>query len=114
MGMGSPEATASVAKMRRESCGVNRTGVPSGWVLPAGADPEDDRGEDLAQLGTDDEETFPVGLGRGDLQERDDFTGAGQGVRGEAAVRELEELLDPHPGVAQHLDQRPPPEGLVL
>lgn len=32
MWTGRPDATASAAKMRRKSCGVNRTATPSGWV----------------------------------------------------------------------------------
>ena len=62
----------------------------------SGADPEDDRGEDLAEFGADDQEPFLVGLGRGDLQQRDDLAGGGQGVGGEAAVGELGEFLDAH------------------
>ena len=34
MWTGSPEATASVAKIRRKSCGVNRAGVPSAKLRP--------------------------------------------------------------------------------
>ena len=39
------------------------------------ADPGDDGGHDVGELGSDDEEPFLVGLGRGDGQERYEFAG---------------------------------------
>ena len=83
-------------------------------LVTAVADPGDDRGEDLAELGADDQEPFPVGLRRGDLQQRDRLAGGGQGVGDEAAVGELGEFFDADPGVAEDFDDRPPPEDAVF
>ena len=44
-------------------------------VLVAVADSGGDLREDLGEFGADDEKTFPVGLGWGELQQQDDSTG---------------------------------------
>jgi hypothetical protein len=46
----------------------------------ASADAADDRGEDLPELRRDQQQALGVGLGRGDLQQRDKLAGAGQSV----------------------------------
>ena len=80
----------------------------------AAADPADDGAEHVGELGADDQEPFGVGLGRGDLQERDELAGGGQPVLDQAVVAELEQFLDPDAGGAEHLDDRPGPEGVVF
>lgn len=47
-------------------------------------DPADDRAEDVGEFRADDQESFLVGLGRGDLQKRDELAGRGEGVLGDA------------------------------
>jgi hypothetical protein len=82
---------------------------------PVGAaDPGDDRGQGVGELGTDDEEPFGVGLGRGDGQQRDELAGGGQAVLDQAVVRQLGEFLDADAGVAQDLDDGPGPERVVF
>jgi hypothetical protein len=83
-------------------------------VVVTAADPGDDRGQGFGQFRADNEQPFPVGLGRCDLQQRDHLAGAGQRVGDEAAVSEFEHLPDPHGRMAQDLDARPCPEGDVL
>ena len=78
------------------------------------ADPADDGGEDVGEFRADHQQPFGVGLGRGDLQQRDEFAGAGQPVLDEAVVGQLGEFLDADPGVAQDLDRGPGPERAVL
>ena len=78
------------------------------------ADPVDDRGEDVGEFGADDQQPFGVGLRRCDLQQRDGFTGAGQGVVDEAVMGQFGELLDTDPGVPQRLHRGPGPERPVL
>jgi hypothetical protein len=51
---------------------------------------------------------------RCDLQQPDHLAGARQGVGDEAAMGEFEHLPGPHRRVAQDLDARPCPEGVVL
>jgi hypothetical protein len=58
------------------------------------ADPGDDLAEHVGQLGADDQEPLGVGLGRGDLQQRDQLAGGRQLVLDEAVVGQLGELLD--------------------
>ncbi len=60
------------------------------------------------------QEPFLVGLRRHDLQHRDDLAGLGQPVGHQRQVRDLQHFLDAHSGVAQGLDDRPGPEGVVL
>lgn len=80
----------------------------------SGADAADDRGEDVGEFRRDDQQPFLVGLGRGDLQERNEFAGARQPVLDQAVVRDLAQLLDPDAGHAQDLDRGPAPEGVAL
>ena len=54
------------------------------------ADAADDGGEDVGEFGADQQEPFGVGLGRGDLQQRDELAGGGQPVLDQAVVGELE------------------------
>ncbi|HEY5990691.1 MAG TPA: hypothetical protein VIV12_30500, partial [Streptosporangiaceae bacterium] len=61
------------------------------------ADPGDDRRQDIGELGADDQEPLGVGLGRGDLQQRDELAGGWQPVLDQAVVRQLGELLDADP-----------------
>ena len=46
-----------------------------------GADAVDEDGEHVGELGRDDEQTFDVGLGRGDVQQGDELPGAGNPVK---------------------------------
>jgi hypothetical protein len=78
------------------------------------ADPGDDRRQDVSELGADDQKPFGVGLGRGDLQQRDELAGGREPVLDQAVVRQLGELLDPDAGMAERLDGGPGPEGPVL
>ena len=50
--------------------------------------------EHIGEFGRDDQEPFGVGLGRGDLQQRDQLAGRGQPVLDQAVVAEFGELLD--------------------
>ena len=61
----------------------------------------DDRGQDVGEFGADDQQTFGVGLGRRDLQQRDEFTVGRQGVLDQAVVAEFGQLLDANSGVTQ-------------
>jgi len=54
------------------------------------ADPADDRGQHFGEFRADYEESFGVGLGRHDLEQRDEFTGGGQPILHQAVVAELE------------------------
>ena len=78
------------------------------------ADPGDDGRQHVGELGGDDQQSFGVGLGRGDLQQRDQFAGVRQPVLDQAVVRELGQFLDPQARVAQHLNHRPGPEAAVF
>ena len=49
-----------------------------------------------------------------DLQQRDQLAGGGQPILHQAVVAELKQFLDPNTGGAQHLDDRPGPERVVL
>ena len=55
-----------------------------------------------------------VGLRRRYLKERNQLAACRQPVLDQRVVAELEQLLDPHPGKAQHLDHRPGPKGVLL
>jgi hypothetical protein len=83
-------------------------------VRPGAADPAHDRGQHVGQLGRYHQEPFLIGLGRGDLQQRDQFAGARQPVLDQAVVGELCQLLDPYAGETQHFNGRPGPEPAVL
>jgi hypothetical protein len=62
----------------------------------AAADPGDDCAEDVGELGADDQQqSFGVGLGRRDLQQRDELARGGQPVLGDAVVAELAEFFEP-------------------
>ncbi len=101
-----------------------RGGKPHPFVVVVGADqrdrsqrasnPADDLGEHVGQLRADHEEPFLVGLRRRDLQQRDQLAGGGKPVLHQAVVAELEEFFDPDAGGAQHLHDRPDPEGKLL
>ena len=70
--------------------------------------------EHVGELGADQQEPFGVGLGRGDLQQRDEFPGGGQPVLDQAVVGQLGEFLDADAGGAQDLDGGPGPERVVF
>ena len=70
--------------------------------------------EHVGQFGADHQQPFGVGLGRRDLQQRDELAGGGQPVLHQAVVGELEQFLDADAGGAQHLDDGPGPERVVL
>ena len=78
------------------------------------ADPGDDLAEHVGQFGADDQEPLGVGLGRGDLQQRDQLAAGRELVLDEAVVGQLGEFLDADPGVAEDLHRGPGPERLVL
>ena len=61
----------------------------------------DDGAEYVGQFGADEKETFGVGLGRGDLEQRNQFSGGREAILDQAVMAELEELLDPDAGEAQ-------------
>ena len=67
-----------------------------------------------ASSGLIDQQPFGVGLRRCDLQQWDEFAGAGQGVLDQAVVRQLGEFLDTDPGVPQRFHRGPGPERPVL
>jgi len=79
-----------------------------------GADPTDDGGKHVGQFRADDQQPLGVGLGRRDLEQGDEFAGAGQVVLHEAVVSDLQEFLDPHSGGSQDLDRGPGPEREVF
>ena len=78
------------------------------------ADAVQDRGQHVGQLGADDQQPFLVGLGRGDVQQRDQLAGGGQPVLDQAVMGELGELFDPDAGVAEDFHGRPRPERVVF
>jgi len=78
------------------------------------ADPADDRGQHVGQLGADHQQPLGVGLGRDDVQQRDQLTGAGKPVLDQAVVGQLGQLLHPHPGHAQHFHRGPGPECMAF
>ena len=79
------------------------------------ADAGDDGAEHVGELGADDgQQPLGVGLGRGDLQQRDQLAGGGQPVLDEAVVAELDQFLGADPGGAQYFDGRPCPERAVF
>ena len=82
-------------------------GDRSGLVVP---DPGDDDGEDLGELGCDDQHSLDVGLGRRDVQQRDRLAVTGKFVADEAVMRQLGEFLDPDAGMPEYLDEGPCPE----
>ena len=76
--------------------------------------PADDRAEHVGEFGADQQQPFGVGLGRGDLQQRDELPGGGQPVLDQAVMGDFEEFLDPDPGGAQDLDRGEGPECVLL
>jgi hypothetical protein len=68
----------------------------------------------LSKFGTDQQQPFGAGLRRRDLQQRDQFSGRGEPVLGDAVVAELAEFFEPDAAVAQDLDERPRPEGFAF
>jgi hypothetical protein len=98
--------------------------VPDPFVIVIGRDQRDgavfvtdaadDGAEHVGQFGADHQQPFGVGLGRRDLQQRDEFAGGGQLVVDEAVVGKLSQFLDPDAGVAQHVDRGQRPERLVF
>ena len=80
----------------------------------AAADAADDGGQHVGEFGADDQQPFGVGLGRRDLQQRDELAGAGQPVLHQAVVGDLQQFLDPDAGGAQDLDDGPGPEREVF
>ena len=77
------------------------------------ADPRDDDGQDLAELGRDNQHALDVGFRRRDVQERDQL-GAGQLVADEAVMGQLGQFLDPDPGVPEQLNAGPCPERVLF
>jgi hypothetical protein len=49
----------------------------------------------VGEFGADDQQPFGVGLGRGDLQQRDELAGVRQPVLDQAVVGQLGQFLDP-------------------
>jgi hypothetical protein len=103
---GSPFRTASVMKV---VVGGDERDRPV-----ACADAADDRGEHLPELRRDQQQALGVGLGRGDLQQRDKLAGAGQPVLHQAVVGQLCQLLDPDAGRAQHFHHGERPERVLF
>jgi hypothetical protein len=58
------------------------------------ADSADDCRQHVGQFGADHQQPFDVGLGRRDLQQRDEFAGGRQRVVDQAVVGEFTEFLD--------------------
>jgi hypothetical protein len=78
------------------------------------SDAGDDRGEDVGEFGADHEQPFGVGLGRRDLQQRDEFAAAREGVLDQAVVAEFGQLFDADSRVSQRLHRGPGPERAVF
>jgi hypothetical protein len=85
-----------------------------GHGAPGSTDVAHDGAEHVRQFGADDQQPFGVGLGRGDLQQRDQVRGCRQPVPYGAPVGKLGEFLDRDAGGAQRIDGRPGPERAVL
>jgi len=64
---------------------------------PVAADPADDRGEYVGKFRGDHQQPLLIGLGGGDLQQRDQLAGGRQPVLDQAVVRQLGEFLDADP-----------------
>ncbi|WP_280300820.1 hypothetical protein [Nocardia abscessus] len=73
----------------------------------------DDLGDHVEQLGRHGHDAFTIALGRCDDQQRDYFTVRAL-ILTDAEVTQLAQLLDPHPGRPQRLDDRPLPERQIL
>jgi hypothetical protein len=81
-----------------------------GAVLGAALDGQ----QDGDQFGADGDEAFGVGLGRDDVQQRDQRVRRWWGVVAQRQLGELEEFLDSDPAVAQGLGDGPGPEGVFF
>jgi hypothetical protein len=73
----------------------------------------DDCRDDGEQFSRHRDDTLPVGLGRGDDQQRDDLA-VGALILADAEMSEFQQLLDPDAAVPQDLDGSPFPEGEFL
>ncbi|MFF4866651.1 hypothetical protein ACFY3J_34095 [Streptomyces sp. NPDC001231] len=73
-----------------------------------------DRRQYLAEFRGDQQQSFLVELGGGDLRHGHDLAGGGELVGDEAVVGELQRLLDAHAGVTEDLDDGPGPERAFL
>jgi hypothetical protein len=99
-----PPADLALEQVRQQ-----RPGGPLVWVVASDrwntavgvTDPVDHCGQDTGQL-------------RGHQQQWHHFPGVGQPIRHEGEVGDLQQFLDPDPGVAQGLDDGPRPEGILL
>ncbi len=78
------------------------------------SDPSNGRGENVGQLGADDQQPLGIGLGGRDLQQRHRLAGVRNCVLDKAVMAELGEFFDPDPGVPQRFDRRPGPKRSVL
>ena len=74
----------------------------------------DDGAEDVGEFGADQQQSFGVGLGRRDLQQRDQLAGAGQPVFGDAVVAEFEQFLAADAGQPQDFDGGERPERFLV
>jgi hypothetical protein len=86
--MASAGSTASPARRR----------PPPGYGAVGPADATDDGAEDIGQLRADQQESFGIGLGRGDPQQRHQFTGGGQATIGDAVVGQFRQFLAANAG----------------
>jgi hypothetical protein len=68
----------------------------------------------MPALRAGDQQPLGVGLGRRDLQERDDFPGRGKPVVDQAVVGEFGQFLDPDASGAQDLDGGERPERVLF
>ncbi|MGH3776900.1 MAG: hypothetical protein ACRDRR_14430 [Pseudonocardiaceae bacterium] len=76
--------------------------------------PAHDHRDHVEALGRHGYDPSPVGLGRGDDEQRDDFA-VGALVLADAGVCQLNQFLDPYAGVPQDLHVGPLPErGFLL
>ena len=78
------------------------------------ADPADDRAEHVGELRTDDQQPLGVGLGRGDVQQRDQLPGGRYPVLHQAGMGQLGQFLNPHAGQPKDLHGCPGPERPIL
>ena len=73
-----------------------------------------DREQHRDQLRAHRDEPLGVGLAGDDVQQRHQRAGRRRGVVPQRQLGEFEQFLDPDPGVAQRLDDRPAPEPVVF
>ena len=84
-------------------------GDDEGHRLALATNATDDRAEHVRELGADDQKPFDVGLGGGDVEQRNDLAAVGQTVLDDVVVGEFAELFDSNSGVAQDFDGCPRP-----